>query len=230
MKYDEWAPIYERIRNDFGYDESEDVRARDVLAGYARPFDLRRLDVAGEPVAIAGGADSLENDRQIAAEASSVFAASTATDTLTDAGIDVDVMVTDLDKNPATAVRRTRAGRPVAVHAHGDNIEMIREWLPKMDPSHVLATTQVEPVAGVRNFGGFTDGDRAAFLADHLGAGALRFPGWDFDDETVSSEKRSKLAWAERLLAYLERRRDERFPVLDGRRDHIDTAQDGELR
>ena len=61
----------------------------------------------------------------------------------------------------------------------------------------------------VHNFGGFTDGDRAAFTADHFGAAELRFVGWDFEDPDVSPEKREKLQWAERLLHWLEGRRDE---------------------
>jgi uncharacterized Rossmann fold enzyme len=36
--------------------------------------------------------------------------------------------------------------------------------------------------------------------------------------------KRRKLAWAERLLYWLERRRGERFSVLDGRRNGIETS------
>jgi len=69
---------------------------------------------------------------------------------------------------------------------------------------------------------GFTDGDRAAFLADACGADRLVFPGWSFDDPTVDAQKAKKLRWAERLLLVLEERRGERFAVLDGRREGID--------
>jgi uncharacterized Rossmann fold enzyme len=73
----------------------------------------------------------------------------------------------------------------------------------------------------VVNYGGFTDGDRAAFLADEFGAGELVFLGWDFDDPRVDPMKAKKLQWAERLLRWLEVRRDETFSVLDGRREEI---------
>ena len=62
----------------------------------------------------------------------------------------------------------------------------------------------------------------AAFLADRCGAARLVFPGWDLDDPAVDGQKARKLDWAERLLRLLERRRGERFPVLDGRRESID--------
>ena len=228
MDYDTWRPVYRAVLADFGYDPASDERARDVLDGLSEPFDTGRLRglFEGRTVAVAGGAPSVGDDREVALarEADAVVAASTAADVLADAGVAVDLMVTDLDKNAGTARDLTRAGVPVAAHAHGDNVPAVREWIPRFDPEHTLPTTQAEPRGSVENFGGFTDGDRGAFLADHFGARELRFPGWDFEDPSVGAEKRRKLVWAERLLHWLEHRRDERFPVLDGRRDSIDTA------
>lgn len=225
MEYDDWAPVYEAVLADFGYDRAGDERARDVLAEHVERFDTGRLDCSGRTVAIAGGAPTLADETEVAAAADRVFAASTAVDVLADAGVGVDVMVTDLDKNPATARRLTESGTPVAAHAHGDNVEAVQEHVPTFDTGNVLGTTQAEPVGPVRNVGGFTDGDRGAFLADHLGAESLVFPGWDFDDPDVGAEKAQKLDWAERLLYWLESRRDEQFGVLDGRRDDIEPVR-----
>ncbi|HKL28941.1 MAG TPA: 6-hydroxymethylpterin diphosphokinase MptE-like protein [Natrialbaceae archaeon] len=223
MDFEEWEPVYEAILADFGYDRAADERARDVLADLAEPFDLDRLSsVDGATVAIAGAGPSLSDDLATVREADLVFAASTGADVCLDAGVGVDAMVTDLDKNPDTARELTERGVLVAVHAHGDNVEAVREFVPTFDAAFVLPTTQAAPTGPVRNFGGFTDGDRAAFLADHFGAGELRFPGWDFDDPAVGAEKRRKLEWAERLLYWLERRRGDRFSVLDGRRNGIE--------
>jgi hypothetical protein len=223
VRYVEWEPVYEQLLASFGFDRAADERARDVAAGYARPFDLSRLaDVEGSTVAVVGAAPTLADEVDRVSGAQFVFAASTAADAVRDAGHRVDVMVTDLDKNPETALTLTDEGVPVAAHAHGDNIPAVREWFPRFDAEHVLATTQAEPRGPVENFGGFTDGDRAAFLADALGAAELRFVGWEFDDPTVSAVKAKKLAWAERLLYWLERRRGDRFEVLDGRREAIE--------
>lgn len=221
MDYTDWNPIYEQIRADFGYDRAGDEQARDALAEYAVPFDFSRLDIEGKTVAIAGGAPTLEDDLPLVTEADVVFAASTAADVLHGVGVHVDLMVTDLDKNAETAVAMTSAGRPVAVHGHGDNVPLVRRMVPRMTIENVLATTQVAPRDAVYDFGGFTDGDRAAFLADELDAGQLLFPGWDFDDPTVNPVKRQKLEWAERLLHFLEERRGERFAILDGRRSGV---------
>ena len=230
MNFATWEPVYGAILADFGYPREADEAARDELAalieaGDDGPFDEGRLRVLdGATVAIAGGASTLADEVAVAADADRVIAASTAAEVLADAGVDVDILVTDLDKNPETAVALTRSGTPVAVHAHGDNRLAVAELVPEMAREHVLPTTQAAPRGPVRNFGGFTDGDRGAFLADHFGADRLTFPGWDFDDPDVAAEKRRKLAWAERLLGWLEERRGERFAVLDGRREAIDRS------
>ena len=226
MDFAEWEPVYEAILTDFGFAREDDEHARDVLASLVDPFDETRLaGVRESTVAIAGAGPSLtdECDLERAREAEYVFAASTAVDVLEERGLEVDCMVTDLDKNPETVVQLTRRGTPVAVHAHGDNVPAIREIVPDCGDA-LLPTTQAEPRGPVSNPGGFTDGDRAAFLADHFGAAHLSFVGWDFDDPTVGAVKAKKLEWAKRLLYWLERRRGERFSVLDGRRDEVDTT------
>lgn len=225
MNFEEWEPVYERVLADFGFDRAADERARDRAAELATPFDTDRLTVVeGRTVAIAGGAPSLSDERELdlAGDADLVFAASTAADVLLAAGIGVDLAVTDLDKIPETARALTEDGVPVAAHAHGDNVPAVETWLPRFDPAHTFATTQAAPRGPVYNFGGFTDGDRAAFIADAFGAERLVFPGWDFDDPAVDEQKARKLAWAERLLRWLECRRNDRFAVLDGRRADIE--------
>ncbi len=224
MNFEEWEPVYERILADFGFDRAADERARDACPSLLdAAFDVEELrdDVAGGSVAVVGAAPSLESEVERATDADHVFAASTAADVCLDHGIDVDLMVTDLDKNPETAVDLTRGGTPVAAHAHGDNLGLLRTWLPRFTAEATLPTTQAAPAPPVMNFGGFTDGDRAAFLADHLGADSLVFVGWDFEDSSVEPTKAKKLRWAARLLTWLESRRDDRFAVLDGHRDPL---------
>ncbi|GAB3417687.1 DUF115 domain-containing protein [Haloparvum alkalitolerans] len=224
MNFTEWEPAYEAVLADFGYDRAADERARDVAAELATPFDHGRLAFLEDAtVAVAGAAPSLTTRSDIAAAraADAVVAASTAADALREEGVTVDLMVTDLDKNPETARDLTADGTPVAAHAHGDNVPAVREWLPAFEADATLVTTQAEPRGAVENFGGFTDGDRAAFLADHFGAAELRFVGWEFDDPRVAEAKARKLDWAARLLGWLERRRGERFPVLNGRREDL---------
>jgi len=133
MNFHTFEPVYEAILSDFGFDRAADERARDVAVDIATPFSLDRLgDWHGETVAIAGAAPCLSDEVKIARNADVVVAASTAADALRDRGVAVDCMVTDLDKNPETAVTLTHEGVPVAAHAHGDNIPAVREWLPSL--------------------------------------------------------------------------------------------------
>jgi len=224
MNFETWEPVYERVLADFGYERAADEAARDLLAGLTGPFDIQRLDFAGSHVAVAAPGNALRASLGRVGEADRVVAVSSAGRTLREVGVPIDVLVTDLDGHPETARALSAAGTPVAVHAHGDNADALREHVPRMEHANVLPTTQAAPTGPVLNFGGFTDGDRGAFLADHLGADLLTFPGWDLDDPTVGTEKRRKLHWAARLLRWLERRRDESFPVLDGRRGSLDVS------
>jgi uncharacterized Rossmann fold enzyme len=227
MNFAEWEPVYETVLADFGFDRAADERARDALAdivGDADTHDCAGLDADGRTVAVAGAGPSLETEAATARSADLVVAASSAADRLLAVDVTVDCMVTDLDKVPDTAVDLALSGTPVLAHAHGDNVPAVREYGPRLARGVVVPTTQAEPSGPVVNFGGFTDGDRAAFFADALGADRLVFPGWDLDDTSVDARKRRKLAWAERLLAWLERRRGDSFAVLDGRRDAIDTS------
>ncbi len=224
MEYEAWAPIYEAIVADFGFDPDADRRARGFLDERIERFDRTRLDFDGGTVAIAGGSDSLADDLEQVQTADRAIAVSSAAEVLLDSGVEPVLIVTDLDGTPETAIELSHHGVPVAVHGHGDNREALEEYLPQFAPEQVLATTQVEPTGRVLNVGGFTDGDRAAFIADALGAGRLTFPGWDFDDPDVSAIKARKLQWAARLLRCLERRRADQFDLLAGRREPLDAT------
>lgn len=227
MEFDAWEPVYRAILEDFGYERAADEHARDALRDLlsGRPtLDPADVPAAGLTVAVAGAGPSLESDLAALGGADAVFAASTAADRLREQGVGVDCLVTDLDKHGDTAVSLTHEGVPVVAHAHGDNVPLVRAVVPEAATEWLVPTTQAAPRPPVANFGGFTDGDRGAFLADHFDARELRFPGWDFEDPSVGPEKRRKLVWAERLLFWLERRREERFDVLDGRREAIDAS------
>ena len=227
MNFRTWEPVYEAICRDMGYDRAADEAARDRLDTLVAGAELAtpQADVfAGETVALAAPGPSLNPEDPVFRAADSVLAAGTAAERLLDAGTAVDWVVTDLDDHADRVPGFTTAGTPVIIHAHGDNRELLESTVPACDRSAVVPTTQAEPVGTVCNFGGFTDGDRAAFFADAHRAGELVFPGWDLADPSVVEDKARKLRWAARLLAWLERRRDERFTVLDGLRADLDLS------
>lgn len=223
MEYHEWNQAYETLLQTFGYSRRADERSRDWLADYCRTAgcagSLPAID--GETVAVVGGASLSQIEAKLTA-ADAIIAASDAGPRLAAAGHRPDLVVTDLDGDPDGVRQLAADGIPVAVHAHGDNQATLETVLPAFPAAAIVPTTQAPPSGPVKNYGGFTDGDRGAFIADHCGASRLVFPGWDFDDPTLTAEKSQKLEWAARLLYWLETRRDEQFDLLDGRRGRLD--------
>lgn len=206
MRFEDWEPFYEEILEEFGYSREKDRKAAGFLDRRVDDFDLSRLDgiFGEEKVAVVGDAPSLETDD--VPDDAVVVAADGAAKRLTEAK--VDVIVTDLDGAPAHAAEASHGGNVVAVHAHGDNLDALESYLPEFDTANVVGTTQTDPrpFDALYNFGGFTDGGRAAFLADEFGATRIELVGFDF--EAAEGEKREKLRWARRLLEHLEDHRD----------------------
>lgn len=220
MKYSEWAPVYYDILTDFGFEQVDDEHAREVLATLTQPTPVSPEYIQGRNVLIAGAAPSLEEDMS-AIEDHTIVAASDAGVRLADNGILPEIIVTDLDGEPEQTANLVQGNDILlVVHGHGDNIETLKQWLP-IQTAAILPTTQTAPAMHIQNFGGFTDGDRAAFLADHFDAQSLSFIGWSFTDPTVTDAKRQKLDWAAKLLHWLEIRRQEQFDILDQYRDTL---------
>ncbi|MHC1635072.1 MAG: 6-hydroxymethylpterin diphosphokinase MptE-like protein [Candidatus Methanospirareceae archaeon] len=214
MRYKEWKRIYEEILRDFGYDRAKDEEAARVASEMMSRKgveveegrkEVERL-IRGREVVVCGNAPCLEEDimrergkDEDIFERSRVIAADGATSVLLQNAIMPDIIVTDLDGNIADIIYASRLGSFVVVHAHGDNIKMIRKVLPELG-KRVICTTQSKPLHNVYNFGGFTDGDRCVFLAREFGAKEIKLIGFDFEDRSVSEEKRKKLKWAKKLI------------------------------
>ena len=91
-----------------------------------------------------------------------------AVELLIEEKISPDIVVSDLDSNPVFLKKAENLGAIIIVHAHGDNMDNMKNLVPKF--KRVLGSTQVMPLSKVYNFGGFTDGDRCVFLADEMNA------------------------------------------------------------
>jgi len=217
MQFSEWEPIYAEILADFGFSREEDEVAARLLQSLllGRKGDLsikelasmireRRVLVCGNGPSLPKGLAEARDAGQGSPEPSKrgdpvIIAADGATTAILAVGALPDVIVTDLDGFMPDILAANGLGSAAVVHAHGDNLAALREYVPKL--TKVLATTQAAPLEGVYNFGGFTDGDRAVFLARRFGAKEIRMVGFDYDDPTVTAKKKKKLAWARRLVA-----------------------------
>lgn len=183
----EWWPWYDKIIKTFGYDHSKDQLAADVLSRLisSRAIGLQQLKVLlfKQPVLVFGAGPSLEEDLQqitkenLLKKCAIISADGATTALLKVAKVVPSVVVTDLDGNIDDLLRADRLGSVMVVHGHGDNIDKLQAYVPKF--KSVVGTTQVEPRPNVYNFGSFTDGDRAVFLAVVMGAKLVALAGMD---------------------------------------------------
>jgi 2-amino-4-hydroxy-6-hydroxymethyldihydropteridine diphosphokinase len=231
VRYELWAPRYEVIRAEFGFPFSEEERAATTLERLlperARGAPLPRIGarLRGRDVVVVGlapGAGPPPVWRlPPSAPPLAVVAADGATRPCLEAGLVPTVITTDLDGPVPAEVEANGRGALVVVHAHGDNLPALERWVPEF-PGELAGSWAGAPRDGLLDVGGFTDGDRAAYLADELGARRILLWGFDagvFEEpEPAARElKRRKLAWTVRLLEELAR--DGASPLFWWRRD-----------
>jgi hypothetical protein len=198
-EFEDWEPYYLRILAHFSFDRAKDEEAAVLLSSLLTRDDLGLLGefIRGKTVTVCGNGPNLieELDRI----RGTVIAADGAANRLIARGIRPVAIVTDLDGATDAFIGMNREGTVIVVHAHGDNMDLLRSWVPRF-PGPLVGTTQSRPFGRIHNFGGFSDGDRAVFLADALGASEIGIVGFDLDDPTVGPVKRGKLLFARELL------------------------------
>ncbi|HMK53364.1 MAG TPA: 6-hydroxymethylpterin diphosphokinase MptE-like protein, partial [Methanobacteriaceae archaeon] len=164
---------YEKILEDFGfsrYDDEESAKLLDRLLYIQGSLAWNEIPVK-EKTIVFGAGPSLKRNiielKKIELDDFLLIAADGATTALLEENIVPDIIVTDLDGRMDTIFKANRLGSVMVVHAHGDNFKKISKYVPEL--LRVIGTTQSTPLANVYNWGGFTDGDRAVFLAVELG-------------------------------------------------------------
>lgn len=224
MDFEKWRPWYDKIVTTFGFDRTADENSADLLEKLIEGKAVHRLVVQkmieGETVVIFGCGPSIErnlNEYLTSAmkDRSIPIAADGATTPLLKIGqIIPRIVVTDLDGRIEDMVDANKKGSLMVVHAHGDNMAALTSYVPRF--RNVLGSAQVEPRPHVHNFGGFTDGDRSAFLAEEAGAKRIVLVGMDLGvvvgkyskpghtmDYPADSTKIRKLSMAKELLTWL---------------------------
>lgn len=200
-----WDKYYVRILDYFGFSREDDEEAARLLSSILPRNDISLLTdtISGSDVIVAGNAPSLLDDiRDTDFDGKVVIAADAAARVMKKGGVIPDIVFTDLDGLDDDVLEMNEAGTILAVHAHGDNMPLVKSWVPKMK-GPVVGTTQSTPLENVYNFGGFSDGDRGVFAAYELGANSVSLIGFDLDDKSVDPVKHGKLMIARKLLHLL---------------------------
>ena len=214
MRWSVWRPWYSRIAGRLGLNQEADENAAKILDDVLPEPNITELTrfVNARDCVVLGAGPSIDGDLEKLERRGWMDKLLISADGATSALSKYhppDIIVTDLDGNVDDQLDAWGRESWLIVHAHGDNIAQVRRTLPKLK-ERVIGTTQVKPFGKLFNFGGFTDGDRAAFMAHELGATRIYLAGMDLGTEIGSysggkdiKRKLMKLAICKELLAWL---------------------------
>lgn len=196
--------FYPKILSDFGFSREDDERAAELMhkLGWRKLLDSSILleRIKGKDAIVIGGAVD-ESDIKMLKDSSRIkITAGKSILKIRDLlpNFTPDVHVTDMEEPDELLIELEKQGCILVLHAHGDNIDRIKSVVPKL--RRFVATTQSKPFDRIYNFGGFTDGDRAAIIAKMFNAKCIILIGFDF--ERAEGIKLKKLRWAKKILKF----------------------------
>lgn len=196
-----WEKKYSEIIKEFDYDKQQDYESAVLLNLILKnPISLKKIKeiVSKKSVFVIGAGPSLSVSIKHLKKFPKIpkIVADSAAKPLLENNVRFDILVTDLDGDEKSLKKIGKSNSVFVTHAHGDNIaklQIIENF------KNCLGTTQTKPFGKIQNFGGFTDGDRGVFLADHFGAKNIILVGMDFGkiigrySKTKKSERKIKL-------------------------------------
>ena len=206
-----WEKRYSEILKEFNYDKKKDKESAvllDSILKKSRVDEKISSLVKGKTVLVIGSGPSLSIaiSKLKKFKKSTKIAADSSLKPLLENGIIPEIVVTDLDGDKI-ALKKIAKKSIFVVHAHGDNIEKLNF---SKEFKNCIGTTQTKPFSKIQNFGGFTDGDRGVFLANHYGAKRIVLFGMDFGNRigkfsnTKKSERKTKIMKLKKGKSLLE--------------------------
>ena len=209
-----WKRRYQSILKELSYSEKKDKESAVILDSILKKNNNNQKIIKliqGKTVFVIGSGPSLSFaiPKLKKFKKSIKIAADSSLKPLLENGIVPDIIVTDLDGDEDAIKKLSKKKSIFVIHAHGDNIkklQMVKEI------KNCIGTTQTTPFNKIQNFGGFTDGDRGVFLANHFEAKKIILFGMDFGKQIgkFSNTKKSdrdtklkKLKIGEELLIWL---------------------------
>jgi len=177
-----WDSRYREILKEFNYNKKKDMESalllNSILGDKNYSKNIHDL-IKNQNVFVIGAGPSLSYAIPVLHhfKKTVTIVADSAIKPVIDNGIKPDIIVTDLDGDEETMRRIGKSKVIFVVHAHGDNISKLN-WVSNF--KNCLGTTQTKPFGKIQNFGGFTDGDRAVFLASYFNAKKIILFGMDF--------------------------------------------------
>ncbi|MFQ6129578.1 MAG: 6-hydroxymethylpterin diphosphokinase MptE-like protein [Candidatus Hadarchaeaceae archaeon] len=183
MRWELWRPWYDDIVRRLGLNRRADLQAAERLNALLPQPNIQGLKniVQGRDCIVFGAGPSLDADLKKLERAGFLKKVLIAANGATSAVINhrnPDIVVTDLDGKIEPQLAAWHRGAWLVVHGHSDNLERVEQVVPNLR-ERVIGTIQTRAFDKLFNFGGFTDGDRAAFMAHELGASKIYLAGMD---------------------------------------------------
>ncbi len=190
-----WNSRYHKILNEFGYNKKQDLESAWLLDSILKNhFPIKKIQqiISGRSVFVVGAGPSLLTSIPILRKYNKIpkIVADGAIKPIIENMIQPDIVVTDLDGDEKSLLKIGKTETIIVVHAHGDNIaklQLVENF------QNCLGTTQTKSFGKIHNFGGFTDGDRCVFLANHFHAKNIILFGMDFGTKIGKYSKTSIL-------------------------------------
>ena len=177
-----WESKYREILKDFGYSGKKDTQSCKLLDSLlpkkTRITKIKDL-IENKPVFVVGAGPSLPSCISILKKHRTItkIVADGAARAIIENGLKPDIVVTDLDGDIKSLKKAGKTNTIMIIHAHGDNTEKLH-FVKNF--KNCIGTTQTKSTGRIHNFGGFTDGDRCVFLANHFKAKKIILLGMDF--------------------------------------------------
>jgi len=201
-----WESKYREILKDFGYSRKKDSQSSKLLDSLLpKKMQIRKMKelIENKTVFVIGAGPSLSSCIPILKKHKKItkIVADGATRAIIENGLKPDIVVTDLDGDLKSLQKAGRTNTVMVIHAHGDNsnkLHLVRSF------KNCIGTTQTKPIGKIHNFGGFTDGDRCVFLANHFKAKGIILLGMDFGTK-IGRYSKTKVINRDTKIAKLRR-------------------------
>ena len=195
---DWWWSFQEEISEQFDFSKDREAVASRLISNVKyNSFSIRKRIEDKDLILVGAG---LQKDTEI--PSSNVIVADGALRACLERNIIPSLIVTDLDGYIPDILWARKQGSEIILHAHGDNIARVFQYLSDINPNCITTTY---PSVSSNCWGGFTDGDRALMMSLSLNCNTIKMIGFDYNiignySGDYSPRKLEKLRWAQKII------------------------------
>ena len=195
---DWWWSFQEEISEQFDFSKDREAVASRLISNVKyNSFSIRKRIEDKDLILVGAG---LQKDTDI--PSSNVIVADGALRACLERNIIPSLIVTDLDGYIPDILWAHKQGSEIILHAHGDNIARVFQYLSDINPNCITTTY---PSVSSNCWGGFTDGDRALMMSLSLNCNTIKMIGFDYNiignySGDYSPRKLEKLRWAQKII------------------------------